>query len=189
MATFPPLLTVNGYRASCLCDPQSPGCLRSPLFSPSFSLQLNMWRRNFGISVDNVYDVRLGRDWFSYCTPTVPHAKYPSRNVFIVPAVGCAPSSYRWVPGHTFLTSVIQFDNVHGQEMSDVSGPLLTCGADVVGSDATLNNNIMHVDVTSENIYSFRHPSSPASLLSSFLSMIEYATGHVLIDIARHHNM
>jgi hypothetical protein len=24
---------------------------------------------------DNVYDVRLGRDWFSYCTTAVPHAQ------------------------------------------------------------------------------------------------------------------
>jgi hypothetical protein len=23
----------------------------------------------------NIYDVRLGRDWFSYCTTTVPHAQ------------------------------------------------------------------------------------------------------------------
>jgi len=38
--------------------------------------------------------------------------------------------------------------------MSDVSGPLFTCDADVVGSDATLNNNSMHVNVTGENIYS-----------------------------------
>ena len=66
--------------------------------------------------------------------------------------------------------------------MSDVSHPLLTCDADVVGSDATLNNNSMHVDVTSENIYPPHHSSSPASLLSSFLSMIEYATKPVCID-------
>jgi len=30
---------------------------------------------------------------------------------------------------------------MHDQEMSDVSDPLLTCDADVVGSDAALNNN------------------------------------------------
>jgi len=65
------------------------------------------------------------------------------------------------------------------QEMSDVSDPLLTCDADVVGSDATLNNNSMHVDmdvdVTGENTHSpcrSSSPQSPASVLSSFLSMI-----------------
>ena len=66
--------------------------------------------------------------------------------------------------------------------MSDVSHPLPTCGADVVGSDATLNNNTMHVDVTGKNIYSPCCSSPPASLLSSFLSMIEYATKPVCID-------
>ena len=30
---------------------------------------------------------------------------------------------------------------MHDQEMSDVPDPLLTCDADVVGSDAALNNN------------------------------------------------
>ena len=65
------------------------------------------------------------------------------------------------------------------QEMSDVSDPLLTCDADVVGSDATLNNNSMHVDmdvdVTGENTHSpcrSSSPQLPASVLSSFLSMI-----------------
>ena len=78
---------------------------------------------------------------------------------------------------------------MHDQEMSDVSDPLLTCDADVVGSDATgsdatgsdaaLNNDSMHddmdVDVTGENTHSPRRsssPQSPASVLSSFLSMI-----------------
>ena len=49
--------------------------------------------------------------------------------------------------------------------MSDVSDPLLICDDDVVGSDATLNNNNMHVDmdvdVTGENIYPLHHLSSP----------------------------
>jgi hypothetical protein len=31
--------------------------------------------------------------------------------------------------------------------MSDVSNPLLSCDADVVGSDAASNNNSMHVDI------------------------------------------
>jgi hypothetical protein len=26
-------------------------------------------------AADNVYDVTLGRDWFSYCSTTVPHAQ------------------------------------------------------------------------------------------------------------------
>jgi hypothetical protein len=26
-------------------------------------------------AADNVYDVRLGRDWFSYCTTTIPYAQ------------------------------------------------------------------------------------------------------------------
>ena len=84
--------------------------------------------------------------------------------------------------------------------MSDVSDPLLICNADVIGSDATLNNNNMHVnmhvdmdvDVTGENIHSpccSSSPLSPTSALSSFLSMIEYASKHVLIDIAKHHNV
>ena len=85
--------------------------------------------------------------------------------------------------------------------MSDVFDPLLTCDADVVGSDATgsdaaLNNDSMHddmdVDVTGENTHSPRRsssPQSPASALSSFLSMIEYATKPVLIDIAKRHNV
>ena len=81
--------------------------------------------------------------------------------------------------------------------MSDVPNPLLTCGdADVIGSGAALNNNNMHVDmdvdVTGENTHSPRHsssPQSPASALSSFLSMIEYATKPVLIDIAKRHNV
>ena len=80
--------------------------------------------------------------------------------------------------------------------MSDVSDPLLICNADVVGSDATLNNNTMHVnmdvDVTGENIHSPRRsssPQSPTSALSSFLSMIEYASKPVLVDIAKHHNV
>jgi len=89
MATF--TSTVNGYRASCLFDPQSP----VSTVSPSFSLQHNIRPQKFGIPVavvtttgvfsclvelqpavaDNVYDVTLGRDWFSYCTTTVPHAQ------------------------------------------------------------------------------------------------------------------
>ena len=89
MATFSS--TINGYRASCLFDPQSP----VPTVSSSFSLQLNIRCRKVGIPVavvtttgvfsclvelqpgaaDDVYDVRLGRDWFSYCTTTVPHAQ------------------------------------------------------------------------------------------------------------------
>jgi hypothetical protein len=74
---------------------------------------------------------------------------------------------------------------MHNQELSDVSDPLLSCDADVVGSDAALNNNCMHVDtsmdvnVTSKNIHSPHCSSLPQSLalaLSGFRSMIEYAT-------------
>ena len=84
---------------------------------------------------------------------------------------------------------------MHNHKMSDVSDPLLTCDADVVGSNAALNNNSMHVDtdvdVTGENTHSPRSssPQSPASALSSFLSMIEYVTTPVLIDIAKRHNV
>jgi hypothetical protein len=67
--------------------------------------------------------------------------------------------------------------------MSDVSAPLLTCDTDVVGSGAALNNTNIHVDmdvdITGENTHSLRRsssPQSPASVLSGFLSMIEYAT-------------
>ena len=38
-------------------------------------------------------------------------------------------------------------------------------------------------------IYILLNSSSPASLLSSFLSMIEYVTRPVLIDIAKHHEV
>ena len=117
MATSPS--TVNGYRVSCLSDPQFP----VSTVSPFFSLQLNIWHQNFGIPVavimttgvflclieiqlvaaDNVYDVRLRRDWFSYCTTTVPSCLNTSLgwyvpHIFIPSIVGCAPSSYQWVP-------------------------------------------------------------------------------------------
>jgi hypothetical protein len=85
---------------------------------------------------------------------------------------------------------------MHDQEMSDVSDPLLTCDTDVVGSGAALNNTNIHVDmdvdITGENIRSPRRsssPQSPASALSGFLSMIEYATKPVLIDIAKRHDV
>jgi hypothetical protein len=88
MATFSS--TVNGNQANCLFDPQSP----VSTVSSSFSCQNNIRRRKVGIPVavvtttgvfsclvdlqpgpvDTVYDVTLGRDWFNYCTTTVPHA-------------------------------------------------------------------------------------------------------------------
>ena len=74
---------------------------------------------------------------------------------------------------------------MHDQAMSDVSDPLLTCDADVVGSDATLINNSMHVDVTGANTHSPHCSSSPASALRGFLSMTEYTSKPVLIDIAK----
>jgi hypothetical protein len=72
--------------------------IRSPvscLFPPPSAFSSIFDRRKFGIPVavvttpgvfsclvelqpgaaDNIYDVRLGRDWFSYCTTTVPHAQ------------------------------------------------------------------------------------------------------------------
>jgi hypothetical protein len=82
--------------------------------------------------------------------------------------------------------------------MSDVSNPLLSCDADVVGSDAASNNNSMHVDidnnVTGKSTHSHSPrrslaPQSPASAMSGFLSMIEYATMPVLIDIANRHKV
>ena len=83
--------TVYGYRANCLFDPQSP----ISTVSPSFSIQFDSPRRNVGIpvavltttgvfsclvdlqpgAVDNVYDVRLGRDWFNFCTTAIPNAQ------------------------------------------------------------------------------------------------------------------
>jgi hypothetical protein len=45
MATFPS--TVNGYHATCLFDPMSP----VSTVPPSFSLQINIRRRNLGIPV------------------------------------------------------------------------------------------------------------------------------------------
>ena len=83
--------TVYGYRANCLFDPQSP----ISTVSPSFSIQFDSSRRNVGIpvavltttgvfsclvdlqpgAVDNVYDVRLGRDWFNFCTTAIPNAQ------------------------------------------------------------------------------------------------------------------
>jgi hypothetical protein len=68
---------------------------------------------------------------------------------------------------------------MHDQEMSDVSDPLLTCDADVVGSDATgsdaaLNNDSMHVDmdvdVTGENTHPLRRSSSVARLCVEWFS-------------------
>ena len=60
--------------------------------------------------------------------------------------------------------------------MSNISDPMLTCDADVVGSNATLNNNSIHVDmdvdVTGENTHPSHHlssPQSPTSVLSGFL--------------------
>jgi hypothetical protein len=90
MATFSS--TVNGYRANCLFDPQSP----VSTVSPSFSRQINIRRGKFGIPVavnvtttgvfsclvelqpgpvDTAYDVMLGRNWFNYCTTTIPDAQ------------------------------------------------------------------------------------------------------------------
>jgi len=81
--------------------------------------------------------------------------------------------------------------------MADVSDPLLSHDADVTGSGATLNHNTMDVDMDvpsdGEKICCVSHSSmpmqSPASALSSLLSMIEYATKPVLTDIAKHHNV
>jgi len=89
MATFSS--TVNGYRANCLFDPQSP----VSTVSPSFSRRINIRRGKFGIPVavvtttgvfsclvelqlgpvDTAYDVMLRRDWFNYCTTTIPDAQ------------------------------------------------------------------------------------------------------------------
>jgi hypothetical protein len=80
---------------------------------------------------------------------------------------------------------------VQDQEMSDVPDPLLGCDADVVGPGATLNNNNMDIDMDVDAAGEITHsprrsvsPQSPASALSGLLSMIEYATMPVLIDIA-----
>jgi hypothetical protein len=78
------------------------------------------------------------------------------------------------------------------QEMADISDPLLSRDADVTGSGATLNDNTMDVDIEvlsdGENIRRVSRSStpmqSPASALSSLLSMIEYATKPLLTDIA-----
>ena len=89
MATFSS--TVNGYRTNCLFDPQSP----VSTVSPSFSRRINIRRGKFGIPVavvmttgvfsclvelqlgpvDTAYDVMLRRDWFNYCTTTIPDAQ------------------------------------------------------------------------------------------------------------------
>jgi hypothetical protein len=60
----------------------------SPLFPPPsafssiFNVEILVFRLpstrplvSFCGAADHVYDVRLGRDWFSYCTTTVPHAQ------------------------------------------------------------------------------------------------------------------
>ena len=110
-----PLPSTN--TASCSLDPQSP----VSTVSPSFGLQLNIRCRNFGIPVavltttgvfsclvelqpgpaDIFYEAREGlvQLLHHHCSPCpntplgwyVPH-------VFIVSVVGCAPSSYQWVP-------------------------------------------------------------------------------------------
>ena len=78
--------TVYGYCANCLFDPQSPISTVSPSFSTM--TQFNIRCRNMGIPVafimtagvfscpvdlqlgvlDNVYDLRLRRDLFNFCT-------------------------------------------------------------------------------------------------------------------------
>jgi len=89
MVTF--TSTVNGSRANCLFDPQSP----ISSVSPSFSIQYDIRRRKMGIpvavvtatgvfsclvdlqpgAVDDIYDVRLGRDWFNFCTTAILNAQ------------------------------------------------------------------------------------------------------------------
>jgi hypothetical protein len=129
MATFPS--TVNGYHAKCLFDPMSP----VSTISPSFSLQINIRRRNLGIpvavltttglfsclvelqpgAVDNDYDVRLGRDWFSYCSTTVPQAQILLSDDMCLTFSSSPLSAVRSrntgefliFLGHIFLTSVI----------------------------------------------------------------------------------
>ena len=90
-----------------------------------------------------------------------------------------------------FQATSSQFYGVQDQEMSDVPDPLLGCDTDVVGPDATLNNNNMDIDMDVDAAGEITHsprrsvsPQSPASALSGLLSMIEYATMPVLIDIA-----
>ena len=89
MATFSS--TVNGYPANTSFDCQSP----ISTISPSFSRQIVFRRGKAGIPiavtmtmgvfcclvnlfpgpVDTVYDLMLGRDWFNYCTTSVPDAQ------------------------------------------------------------------------------------------------------------------
>ena len=95
-----------------------------------------------------------------------------------------------------FQATSSQFYGVQDQEMSDVPDPLLGCDTDVVGPDATLNNNNMDIDMDVDAAGEITHsprrsvsPQSPASALSGLLSMIEYATMPVLIDIAKRHNV
>ena len=89
MATFSS--TVNGNPANTLFDSQSP----ISTISPSFSHQIVLRRGKAGTPVavvttmgafsclinllpgpaDAVYDLTLGRDWFNYCTTSIPDAQ------------------------------------------------------------------------------------------------------------------
>ena len=95
-----------------------------------------------------------------------------------------------------FQVTSSQFYGVQDQEMSNVADPLLACDADVVGPGATLNNNNMDIDMDVDNAGEITHsprrsvsPQLPTSVLSGLLSMIEYASKPILIDIAKHHNV
>jgi hypothetical protein len=110
------------------------------------------------------------------------------------------------------------FSGLDDREMSDISNPLLSCDADVVGSGATSNHNSMHdqemsdisdpllscdADVVSSgatsNVLLSKKiiPSSAPTLdtkaaaiaLSGLFSTIEYANKLVLIRLAINHNV
>ena len=143
---------------------------------------------------DAVYDLTPGRDWFNYCTTSVPDAQILLSDDM---CLNFLLSPFSAVHPHHTCEATPQFCVLQDQEMADISDSLLSCDADVTGSSATLNDNTMDVGIKvlsdGEDIQCVSCSSmvmqSPTSALSSLLSMTEYATKPVLTDIAKHHKV
>ena len=89
MAFF--ISTVCGHAANTIFDCNSPVSTLSPSFGSSFNYRCGKSSTPVSVvtttglfsclvklipeSVDTAYDVKLGRDWFNYCTTSVPDAQ------------------------------------------------------------------------------------------------------------------
>ena len=130
-------------------------CLLSQLFHPQY------------LTADNVYDVRLGRDWFNYCTTAVPHAQILLSDDMCLtfslsPLLAVCPCyTGEFLLFGPYISYIRYFKLLH---LSLIMCMIRRC-------------------LTSPILCSF--------LLSSFLSMIqvEYMTKPLLIDIANCHNV